>query len=163
MKNRPALCSPRPEIQSMLQIDSLASMSNFFHKVINPKREAISSPQPLYASLALDDNALHMNVTSGSKVSNLLKLACKKFEVLLNFVEINPPISVQFQFKKDDLKQITWCGNGDTMGKVIAAVEIMKNLFKVKKLFDKIREPFIFDFHFKIKDLFQINKIGYMK
>ena len=66
-------------------------------------------------------------------------------------------------YQSDDIKQITWNGTGDGMNKAIACAEIMKKRFKVNlRIFGLIFFPlFIINTFFVIKNLYQINKIGY--
>jgi len=75
-----------------------------------------------WCKLGLDihENAVHMRVSGGSKIKNLLGFAIKKF-------------------KEPEIKQLTWNGSGQAVAKAISCAEIMKRKIKDLHQINKVR------------------------
>jgi len=88
----------------------------------NYEKGEVKTVEDDLSSLGLDFHAsvIHMKVSSGSKIKNLMGYALKKY-------------------KEPEVKQVTWNGSGLAVTKAISCAEIMKRKFKDIHQVNKVR------------------------
>merc|ERR1711988_1201612 len=97
-------------------------MGGKFIKMENYEKGEVKMIEDDLSSLGLDFHAsvIHMKVSSGSKIKNLMGYALKKY-------------------KEPEVKQISWNGSGLAVSKAISCAEIMKRKFKDVHQVNKVR------------------------